>query len=188
MKNETNNRKYLGWGIAAIVLVLLSALTLKCISVSNEDVRQRNMFAAKFSKRTAFFDKMKKIFAQKAQIAVKNDSSFARNIELIMTGRKDAEGIMMKWITESNPNANFSEVSALYKDLSRAVEAERDGFFVIEQELQDVKMQNDNLIKQFPGSVLFAFMGRTEIEYKPITSDETDEVIKSGKDNNTKLF
>jgi hypothetical protein len=31
-------------------------------------------------------------------------------------------------------------------------------------------------------------MGRTKLSYKPITSDVTDEVIKTGKDNNTKVF
>lgn len=180
--------KIIRYGIITIVSVLFFGFVLKCISIMNEDTRQKNMFAAKFSKRTAGIDKMKKIISQKAQIAVKNDSSFTRNVEMIMAGRKDAEGIMMKWITESNPNANFNEVSALYKDLSRAVESERDEFFVIEQELQDVKLQNDNLIKQFPGNILFSVIGRGEIAYKPITSDETDDIIRTGKDNNTKLF
>jgi hypothetical protein len=31
-------------------------------------------------------------------------------------------------------------------------------------------------------------MGRTRLTYKPITSDRTDEVIKSGKDNNVDVF
>jgi hypothetical protein len=31
-------------------------------------------------------------------------------------------------------------------------------------------------------------MGRDRLIYKPITSDKTDDVIKTGKDNDTKVF
>jgi hypothetical protein len=31
-------------------------------------------------------------------------------------------------------------------------------------------------------------MGRKELDYKPITSDRTDDVIKTGKDNDIKIF
>lgn len=178
----------IGLGISAIAVVLLITFTSMLVSTMNEDTRQKNMFAAKYSERTAFFDKMKKIFSQKAQIAVKNDSSFTKNIGIIMAGRQDGDQIMFKWITESNPNASYNEVAELYKDLSRAVEAERDGFFQVERQLMDIKLQNDNLMKQFPANIFFSIIGRSPIAYKPITSDVTDEVIKTGKDNDTKIL
>lgn len=158
------------------------------ISFSNSEITLRNQFKQKYDERTAFYDKMWKTLSQKSQIALKNDSSFRQNVDIIMAGRKDAPQVFFKWITESNPNANYSEVSALYKDLSRAVEAQREGFFVQEKYMQDIQMQHSNLIQKFPGSLYNAFMGRQLLAYKAITSTITDEVIKAGKDDNVKIF
>jgi len=95
----------------------------------------------------------------------------------------------MKWVQETNPNANFNQVTALYADLSRTIEGERDGFFMQEKMIMDIVLAHDNIMSKFPsGFILRSFMGRTDLKYKPITSDQTDEVIKTGKDNNTKVF
>lgn len=172
--------------IGVVLLFVVGAMTFA--GYHNDEVSLRNKFVQKTTERTAFYDKMWKTINQKGQIAVKNDSSFQKNVQLIMEGRKDAEGIMMKWVTESNPNANFSEVSALYKDLSRAVESNRDEFFEQEKVMQDIKLQHDNLMDRFPGSLVYSILSREKLVYKPITSDLTDEVMKTSKDNNTKIF
>jgi len=96
---------------------------------------------------------------------------------------------MQSWREESNPNANYETVSALYADLSRTIEGQRDGFFMEEKMIQSIVLEHDNIMSKFPsGVILSTFMGRTKLVYKPITSDVTDEVIKTGKDNNTKVF
>jgi len=172
------------WGVLGIFLIFIAS-TL--ISFSNNEIELRNTFEQKFEERTAFYDKMSKVFNQKSQIAVKNDSSFRKNIDIIMSQRKDSEQVMMKWITESNPNANYSEVAVLYKDLSRAIEAQREGFFNQEKVLQDVVRQHKNLIQRFPNSFYNLFFGRKQLVYKVIQSTLTEEVIKTGTDNNTKL-
>ena len=106
-----------------------------------------------------------------------------------MAGRKDAGDLFMKWVQESNPNANYDAVSSLYADLSRAIEGQRDGFFMEEKMIQSIVLEHDNIMTKFPsGWILSSFMGRTRLVYKPITSDRTDEVIKSGKDNEVKVF
>jgi hypothetical protein len=94
----------------------------------------------------------------------------------------------MKWVQESNPNANFDQVSALYQDLSRAVEGQREGFFMEEKMIQNIVMEHSNHIQKFPGSLWNAFLGRKALEYKPITSDRTDDVIRTGKDNDVRMF
>ena len=157
-------------------------------SFSNQENRLRNQFKAEMSNRTAFYDKMYKIISQKSQIAVRNDSSFKDNIHMIMDARKDGEQVFFKWIQESNPNANFGEVSALYKDLSRAVEAEREGFFIQEKRLADIVQQHDNLLSVYPGAFYNIIFNRQPLEYKPISSDRTEDVMKTGKDNDTKVF
>lgn len=158
------------------------------VGFSNDEVDLRNRFKQKMDERTAFYDKMWKTLAQKSQIALKNDSSFARSVDAIMAGRKNAPGLFMEWVQESNPNANYDQVSELYKDLSRSVEGQRDGFFIQEKMIQGIVLEHSNLIGKFPGSFYNIFFGRKPLEYKTITSDRTDDVIRTGKDNDVKLF
>lgn len=173
---------FIGLGLIIFVIGFSSF-----INFSNTEIRLRATFDQKTDERTAFYDNMKQIFSMKTQVAVKNDESFRKNINEIMTNRKDADGLMMKWITESNPNANYQEVSALYKDLSRAVESERIGFFNQEKVLQDIVRQHSELIQTWPGSFYNIIFGRTKLEYKVIQSDNTARVMESGRDNDTKL-
>jgi hypothetical protein len=174
--------------ILAVSLLIIGGLSMSFISFSNTEVDLRNRYTQKIDERTAFYDKMWKTLSQKSQIALRNDSSFARNVNAIMAGRKDAPQLFMKWVQESSPNANYSEVSKLYSDLSRAVEGQRDGFFMEEKMIQDIVYQHSNLIKKFPGSLYNALAGRTVLSYKPITSDRTDDVNRTGKDNDVKLL
>lgn len=170
---------------AAVVLLLI--IIGGVVSISNQEVGLRNQFNQKISERTAFYDQMWKTFSQKSQIAVKNDSSFRRVVDIQMTGQKSGENVMWQWIQQSNPTATFGEVSRLYQDLSRTIESKRSEFFEQEKMLQDVKLQHDNLIGKFPASMYLSILDRKELIYKPITSDRTDAVIKSGKDNDTEL-
>lgn len=174
--------------VIAILAILVLSLIGSFVSFSNQEIDLRNRFTQKMEERTAFYDKMWKTLSQKSQIALKNDSSFARNVDAIMSGRKDSEGVFMKWIQESNPNSNYDQVSVLYQDLSRSVEGERDGFFIQEKMIQGIVLEHSNLIGKFPGSLWNSFLDREKLVYKPITSDRTDEVIKTGKDNNVDLF
>ena len=181
--------KLIKFGLIGLVGIILFSIFSSVISTSNEEVGLRNQFKQKMDERTAFYDKMWKTISQKSQVAIKNDSSFVKNVNSIMAGRKDAPGIFMKWVQETNPNANFDAVSALYADLSRTIEGQRDGFFMQEKSIQDIVLQHDNIMSKFPsGVILETFMGRTKLVYKPITSDRTDNVIETGKDNDTKVF
>lgn len=173
------------WGTVFALLIFIGGCV---VSKSNQDNRLRNQFNQKITERTAFYDKMWKTLSQKSQIALRNDTSFRENINIIMAGRRDAQNVVFKWITETNPNANYAEVSALYQDLSRAVEAQREGFFTQEKVIQDIKLQHDNLLTTFPGSLILSILGRKHLVYKPITSDRTDNVISTGKDNNVDVF
>lgn len=184
-----DTKQIIKYSIIGLVVLVFIGLFSSVISTSNEEVDLRNRFKQKMDERTAFYDKMWKTISQKSQIAVKNDSSFAKNVNAIMAGRKDAGNLFMKWVQESNPNANYEAVSSLYTDLSRAVEGQRDGFFMQEKMIQDIVLAHDNIMTKFPsGFILSNFMGRTRLTYKPITSDRTDGVIQSGKDNEVGLF
>lgn len=105
-----------------------------------------------------------------------------------MSNRKDSQGLMMKWVTESNPNASFSEITKLYGNLLRVIESNRNQLYTIEQELTDIVREEEDLVGQFPNNIIFSILGRPALQYKPITSDRTDDVIKTGKDNNVDVF
>ena len=173
--------------IAAIIIIPLLVGIFWAVGVNNQEIDLRNLFNAKLSERTTIYDnKVFKTVAGKAQITLKADSSFQNVVNAIMNARKDADGLFMKWVQESNPAATWPSVAELYKDLSRTVEAVRTEFVEAEKVLQDVKLQHDNLRKKFPSSLI---VGRKkELIYKPITSDRTDDVMKTGKDNNTSVF
>lgn len=181
-------KNYKMLAIVSVVLVLVFLAVSMFISYGNQEAKLKNAFNQKIDERTAFYDKMWKTISQKSQIALKNDSSFYRNVNAIMSSRKDAPQVFMKWVQESNPNANYEQVSLLYQDLSRNIEAERNGFFEQEKMLQDIKKEHDNLMSLFPSGMILRMLGRTDLIYKPITSDRTDEVIKTGKDNNVNVF
>lgn len=174
--------------ILVITTIVVFTFIGSFISFSNTEIDLKNRFKQKMTQRTAFYDKMWKTISQKSEIALKNDSSFYRNVNAIMEGRKDAGDLFMKWVQESNPNANYEQVSILYQDLSRTIEGQRDGFFMEEKMLQNIVLEHDNHINKFPGSFWNSFLNREPLVYTPITSDRTDEVIKSGKDNDVKLF
>jgi hypothetical protein len=185
---KMNQKTIIRLSIAGVAVILFLLTVGSCVSFSNSEARLKNMFEQKMNGRTAFYDKMWKTISQKSQIALKNDSSFYRNVNAIMEGRKDAGDLFMKWVQESNPNANYDAVGNLYADLARTVEGQRDGFFMEEKMIQSVVLEHENLITTFPGTFWNMFYGRKSLVYKPITSDRTDEVIRTGKDNDVKVF
>lgn len=185
--SETNNNSLVKFGLIGLGIILLLVFTANFISFSNKEINLRNTFDQKIKERTAFYDKMYKVVAQKSQIAVKNDESFRKNINIVMEGRKDAPQVFMKWITETNPNANYSEVSALFKDLSRSIEAQREGFFAEEKVLMDVERQHRNHLQLFPNSFYNIFLGRELLKYNPVQSTFTEQIMKTGKEELQKL-
>ena len=185
---QMNTKQIKNIVIIAFLAVTFIYLGSAFITTNNTDKSLRNTFTAKISERTTFYDKMWKIISQKSQIAIKNDSSFQRIVNLQVSGQKNGENVMWAWVQQSNPTATFGEVSSLYRELGQAIEAERNGFFEQEKVLQSIKLQHDNLCDMFPGSLIMYILGRDKLNYIPITSDVTENVIKTGKDNNVELF
>lgn len=191
-RNEVNagslsNTLLVKLGLGVLGIVMLVVMISSYISFQNETINIVARFEAKKDSRTAFYDKLYKIISQTSQIVVKNDQSFKENVKVIMDGRKDSEQVFMKWITETNPNANFSEVSSMYKELARTIEAQREGFFVEETVLMDIVRQYKVHTTTFPNSFYNIFYGAKPLDYTPIQSSLTQEVMRTGIDNNIKL-
>ena len=159
-----------------------------CAKFNNEEVRYRTTFNMQMKNRTALFDKVWKVVKQKAQIAKSYDSSFLRVVKAAMDPRKDGPNIMVKWVQETNPIQDVRTVQELYVDLSRTIQSERDGFFEREELLSSIQQQHSQFLLSFPNNIINIFFGRKELEYKPITSDRTEKVMETGKDNDVNVF
>lgn len=173
--------------IFVILGLVLAGLGIKFASVHNEERTLRNTFTAKMDERVAFYERMFDIISKKVQVTKANKDAFKENVQIIMEGRKDSEQVFFKWVTETNPNAEYKEVAALYKDVSRAIESERIQFFEQEKVLQDIKRQHDNLLDLFPNNIFLAIMGREKFDYQPIQSTQTKQVFETGLDDNKDL-
>lgn len=180
--------KYKGLVIGGITVIIFIVMGLNVMSLFNQETELRTEFEEKANERKAFYDNMYKSISQVSQVAVKNDSSFRKNVQVIMEGRKDSEGIVMKWVTETNPNANYSEVSKLYQNLTRLIEAKRDSFFDQEKQMSSIVAVHTKLLRRFPaGWILRTFFDVEFLVYNPISSSQTEEVFKTGKDDNVNL-
>lgn len=175
-----------------VLITILSTIILylgsSFITVNNQDKTLRNQFNQKLSERTSFYDNMIKIVSSKSEIALKNDSSFQNIVNIQMIGQKTSENTMMVWIQQSNPSATYSEVTKLYEQLSQYIEAGRNQFFEQEKMLQSIKLQHDQLCDMFPGSLIMTILNRDKLNYKPIQSSATEEIMKTGKEEYKKLF
>jgi len=57
-----------------------------------------------------------------------------------------------------------------------------------EKMIQGIVLEHDNIMSKFPSGFILSMFGRSKLSYKPITSDKTDGVIQSGKDNDVSVF
>lgn len=170
--------------IALCILVPISIIFGLGISYSNKEITLRSMIKAQQEVCESFYDKMWKIISQKASIAQEYKNTFKEVYPDLIAGRYGDEkgGTLMKWITESNPNFDVT----LYRELSQSIEAERTGFFMEQKKLIDINNEHRILLKKFPSSLFLS--GREEIKITLVTSDKTDEVFKTGKENDINLF
>jgi len=183
----------IGIGICAIFALYIF---LWVVSISNSEISIHQTGDAQQKVCTAFFDKMWKIIHQDAQVADQYKDAFAKIYPDLIAGRYSKnDGSLMKWITESNPNFD----TKLYDKVMAAIEGERNGFFVEQEKLIDIDRQHKTMRQTFPNSMIIG--SRHNIGYLAdangkvikegiiiITSDVTENVYKSGKENDVDLF
>jgi hypothetical protein len=162
----------------AIIVVIIG------VTASNKEIRLRSQITAQKQVCEAFYDKLWKVIAQKAQVADQYKSAFKEIYPQLIEGRYGNEkgGTLMKWITESNPTFDVS----LYKDLMLSIEAERAGFFMEQKRLVDLNNEHRIIRQTFPASVFIG--GRADIEITIVSSDATKKVMETGKENDIEIF
>ncbi len=170
--------------IGLSVLTFGIIITLIGVSASNKEITLRNQITAQKQVCEAFYDKLWKVIAQKAQVAEQYKGAFKEIYPQLIEGRYGDEkgGSLMKMITESNPTFDIS----LYKDLMLSIEAERAGFTMEQERLFDLGREHHDIRQTFPESLFIG--GRPDIDIVVVSSDATKKVMETGEENDIDLF
>ncbi len=169
-------------GVSILTLAIIAAII--GVSASNKEIRLRSQISAQKEVCEAFYDKLWKVVAQKAQVADQYKDAFKEIYPQLIEGRYGNEkgGTLMKWITESNPTFDVS----LYKDLMVSIEAERAGFFMEQKRLVDLNNEHRIIRKTFPSSIFIG--GRSDIQITIVSSATTKKVMETGEENDIDIF
>lgn len=178
--------------LSGVVLFLVFIFTMMNISYKNTEVEISQKTIAQQDVCKANFDKMFKTINQVAQTAgqfVKvSKESFKEIYPSLMQGRYGNErgGALLSLIKENNPQFDMKAIGKLYENLQNAIEANRNEYFIEQTKLIDMKREHSTLIKKFPASLFLSDI--KEIDITIITSEQTENVYKTGQENDIELF
>ena len=178
----------IGGLLVACALALALILGIWGISVSNKEQALRNLVEAKQVDNTNEFDKMKKTLNQICQLT---DAQTQMLVDVIV-GNADARSkgvagggalFSMKTVQEAIPNVDTSIINKIYNQ----VVASREAWSMRQKELIDLNRAHTDLVTMVPGNIVCTILGRKVIEITVVTSSETKEAFRTGKDDNTDL-
>lgn len=186
------NKKVLIATIAGIVITFGLIFWFSTISIKNHRQELKLAVSAQQDVNKACFDNMFKQIAQVAEVAKTkmevSKEAFKEIYPDLIKGRYDGEknGALMKWVVESNPQFDLANAANLYDKLETVIKAQREEFFMAQKTLIDKKNAHNLYVTTFPGNIIYNDSDTLAITI--ITSDKTEEVFKTGKDNDIKIF
>jgi hypothetical protein len=168
---------------AAIAAILIFIIGFMYIGASNKEIALRNQIKAKQAANKASFDTVWKVIAGKASVTEKERESFRTTFIDIMNARTgNDKNLMWKWAHEAQIPIN----NDLWKDLSVAIESQREGFKQDQQMLLDLNREHDNMIDTFPSSLFVGQRGKITVQI--VTSTKTEQTFQTGKEENADPF
>lgn len=179
--------------IGIIVLVVIALFTTGCsalssyTSVYDTNIKMKADYTQLINNRSSAYANMVTTIKQKMMVTKMNDTSFQKIVKTMMEGQKDGENVTWKWVQQSNPAASFSEVSAMYKDVSRQIEGDRKTIVEKERLIGLLVAEQEKLLSTFWAHFFFGGEELLKDKYKPITSSAMEEINKTGKDDDISL-
>jgi len=175
-------------GIAGAILagLFLVIMFFWAVGVSNGEARMRNAIVAKQKDNTSEFDSMWKKIDQVAQVTDMQKEALKDIIvshAKARTGAEENKNLLMKWVQESVPNVDQST----FTKLMNVITSSRDGFAFRQKALLDLSREHNNLLTVFPCSMVLSILGRQPIDVTIVTSTRTENVFKTGKDDDVNL-
>lgn len=157
-------------------------------SFHQNEVGIRVAFENKVTANQADFDNMWKTIKQVAQVPDAHKEGFREVMEGYAAARASGkgEGSFISIMQEAVPD--FTGSTELFAKVQTVVEAKREAWTTRQKELVALKAEHDLLIRQLPGSVYAAFLGRDALEITIVTSGRTQEAFATGRDEDVDLF
>lgn len=162
-----------------VIVALVAVFFILYMHYNNREVALRKEAAAQEGKITTVHDTMWKILKEKLGVTDAYRETFERVYPQIIAGRYSDGGSAMKWIQEANPNFDTS----LYHDLMQSIEVQRTLFATSQQRMLDIIRERATLIESMPAC--WFIKNKSEIKYEVISSDRTEQVIHTRRDNDT---
>lgn len=175
-------------GLAAIACggLFVLAVFMWGVGVANKETRLRNSIAAKQTDNKNQYDNMWKKISQVAQVTDGQKQAlleiFTQHAQARTGG--DSKNLLVKWVQESVPNVD----TKTFEKLMVVITSSRDSFTERQRELLGLKLEDDNVIDLFPGSIVCSILGRTKIDVKIVTSSRTENAFVEGKDDDVDVF
>ena len=145
------------------------------ISAHNTELRLRNLVLAQQKVCEANFDKMWKVIKQITHVSDTYLETFKEIYPQLIAGRY--QGKDLAFIMEQNPTLD----SSVLRQLATAIEANRQEFFAQQRMLVVRQKEHSTYIHSIPACMVL--LSAEEIKITVITSDYTESVYASGKEN-----
>ena len=164
--------------IITVSVLLLIVLIYLFFHYNNLEISLRKEAEAQENDISTVHDTMWKIIKEKAGVAEKYRDTFEKIYPELISGRYSNDGRnTMKWIEESNPDFDTS----LYDSLMDSISTQRTIFQRAQKRMLDIVREHNTLIRRMPDR--FFITDKSPIDYVPITSDKTYDVMQTRVDN-----
>lgn len=174
----------------AIVLFaagLLFAVVLGgwAISVNNTEVDLRTQVEAVQKDNTQQLANMRNKFKETASVTNKEAELLTSVFVKYAEARSgQGGGSFATAVREAVPTINPQTLV----NLQNILESGRNSWTSRQTVLVDKQREHKNIIRKFPGNVLFSILGRKEIEITIVTSADSEEAFRTGKEESVNLF
>lgn len=171
--------------LVPIIVVGVLAVTLIAMYFvyNNREVALRKEADAQRGKIESVYDTMWKVLKQEAGVTEQYRKTFEEIYPKLISGRYSADGDgLLKMIQESNPSFD----TRLYDKLMQSIEVQRAYFASAQQRMLDIIRERGTLLESMPSG--WFIRNRMKIEYEVISSEKTQEVLRTRREDDVELF
>ena len=201
--------------IAIISVIALVGIIFGSMWVSKNDyeVTLRESIIAKQEATKANFDKTFKVIAQTAQVPeqfmAESKKAFKEIYQPLIEGRYqnnngEQQQMLMKWVTESNPQFDMAAAAPLYAKIQTVIEVQRNEFYNMQEQLIDMHRQHKTFCSTYMNKNIFFMedrmipmcdaveiggtVNKDDFCLQVITSSNTKNIYITGEENDIDLF
>jgi hypothetical protein len=160
--------------------VFLFILMIMYFAYNNREVALRKEADAQRGKIESVYDTMWKVLKQEAGVTEQYRKTFEEIYPKLIAGRY-GEGLA-KFVRESNPDFD----TRLYDKLMQSIESQRAYFATAQQRMLDIIRERETLIESMPAG--WFIRNKSKIEYVVISSEITQTVLQTRREDNVELF